>query len=326
MIEVHVARGRHGQGRGPAADARVRQGHHGRAVAGRRHGHRPQGQGRRPGRRGRPDPAPADRCGQPAPPTAPRRRQPDRAAPSRPAPPRATSMPRSWSWAPGPGGYSAAFRAADLGQHVVLVERWPTLGGVCLNVGCIPSKALLHAAKVIAETEEMGHLGLTLRRARVDLDALRGWKDSVVKHLTGGLAGLAKARKVTVVRGVGRFISLDQLEVDGRRRRHEDRQLRAGDHRRRLRAGDAAVHPARRPARDRLHRRPRARRRAEAAPGHRRRHHRAGDGDGLPRAGREGDHRRAHGPDHPRCGHGPGHAAAQADRASTTRTSSSRPR
>ena len=114
----------------------------------------------------------------------------------------------------GPGGYTAAFRAADLGRQVVLVERWPTLGGVCLNVGCIPSKALLHAAKVIAESEEMGHFGVTFTAPTVDVDALRGWKDSVVKKLTGGLSGLAKARKVTVVQGTGRFTSLNQLEVE----------------------------------------------------------------------------------------------------------------
>ena len=114
----------------------------------------------------------------------------------------------------GPGGYTAAFRAADLGRQVVLVERWPTLGGVCLNVGCIPSKALLHAAKVIAESEEMGHFGLKFAPPTVDIDSLRGWKDGVVKKLTGGLAGLAKARKVTVVSGTGRFTSLNQLEVE----------------------------------------------------------------------------------------------------------------
>jgi dihydrolipoamide dehydrogenase len=97
---------------------------------------------------------------------------------------------------------------------VVLVERWPSLGGVCLNVGCIPSKALLHAAKVIAETKEMGHFGIGFNEPEIDLDKLRGWKDGVVKKLTGGLAGLAKARKVTTVQGVGRFTSLNQLEVE----------------------------------------------------------------------------------------------------------------
>ena len=121
----------------------------------------------------------------------------------------------------GPGGYTAAFRAADLGKQVVLVERWPTLGGVCLNVGCIPSKALLHAAKVIDETQEMGSHGIRFTDPTIDIDELRGWKDGVVKKLTGGLAGLAKQRKVTVVSGYGRFTSLNQVEVErgGRRRR-----------------------------------------------------------------------------------------------------------
>jgi dihydrolipoyl dehydrogenase len=115
----------------------------------------------------------------------------------------------------GPGGYTAAFRAADLGKRVVLVERYPRLGGVCLNVGCIPSKALLHAARVIAETREMSSHGLTFAAPQIDLDALRGWKDSVVQRLTGGLAGLAKQRTVTVVTGTGRFISTNILEVVG---------------------------------------------------------------------------------------------------------------
>jgi dihydrolipoamide dehydrogenase len=113
----------------------------------------------------------------------------------------------------GPGGYTAAFRAADLGRQVVLIERWAALGGVCLNVGCIPSKALLHAAKVIAETKEMTHHGISFAAPTVDIDQLRGWKDGIVKKLTGGLSGLAKARKVTVVQGTGRFTSLNQLEV-----------------------------------------------------------------------------------------------------------------
>ena len=113
----------------------------------------------------------------------------------------------------GPGGYTAAFRAADLGKQVVLVERWPQLGGVCLNVGCIPSKALLHAAKVISETQEMSTHGLSFGAASIDVDKLRGWKDGVVKRLTGGLGGLARQRKVTVVEGVGQFASLNQVEV-----------------------------------------------------------------------------------------------------------------
>ena len=118
----------------------------------------------------------------------------------------------------------------------------------------------------------------------------------------------------TVVRGTGTFTSLNQLEVDRGRRLGQDRELRAGDHRRRLRAGDAAVHPARRPAGDRLHRRAGAGRHAEAAAGARRRDHRAGDGDRLLRARREGDHRRADGPDHPGRRQGHRHAAHQADR------------
>ena len=115
----------------------------------------------------------------------------------------------------GPGGYSAAFRAADLGKKVVLVERWPMLGGVCLNVGCIPSKALLHAAKVMDEAGDMSAHGISFAAPKVDLDKLRGWKDSVVKKLTGGLTGLAKARKVTVVTGVANFASPKTLEVKG---------------------------------------------------------------------------------------------------------------
>ena len=115
----------------------------------------------------------------------------------------------------GPGGYTAAFRAADLGKQVVLIERWAQLGGVCLNVGCIPSKALLHAAKVIAETKEMSAHGLSFTAPSVDIDKLRGWKDGVVKKLTGGLSGLAKQRKVTVVRGTGKFTAPNQIEVTG---------------------------------------------------------------------------------------------------------------
>ncbi|MGB4345059.1 MAG: dihydrolipoyl dehydrogenase [Burkholderiaceae bacterium] len=114
----------------------------------------------------------------------------------------------------GPGGYTAAFRAADLGQKVVLVERFASLGGVCLNVGCIPSKALLHAAKVITEAEEMSHFGVKMSAPEIELDALRGWKDGVIKKLTGGLSGLAKARKVQVVQGKAAFSSPNTLTVD----------------------------------------------------------------------------------------------------------------
>lgn len=120
----------------------------------------------------------------------------------------------------GPGGYTAAFRAADLGLKVVLVERYPTLGGVCLNVGCIPSKALLHTAKVITEAEETQHHGLSFGKPNIDLDKLRDWKaNDVVGKLTGGLAQMAKARGVTVVNGVGKFTSQNQIavtEADGK--------------------------------------------------------------------------------------------------------------
>lgn len=115
----------------------------------------------------------------------------------------------------GPGGYSAAFRAADLGKKVVLIEKNQSLGGVCLNVGCIPSKALLHAAKIITEAEDMGAHGVSFAAPEVDLDKLRGWKDEVVGKLTGGLDGLAKARKVTVVRGYGKFTGPNMIAVEG---------------------------------------------------------------------------------------------------------------
>jgi dihydrolipoamide dehydrogenase len=114
----------------------------------------------------------------------------------------------------GPGGYTAAFRAADLGQHVVLVERGATLGGVCLNVGCIPSKALLHVAKVIDEATHMGAHGVGFGKPSIDLDKLRGFKDGVVKRLTGGLSGLARQRKVTVVTGEAQFTSANTIAVE----------------------------------------------------------------------------------------------------------------
>ncbi len=118
----------------------------------------------------------------------------------------------------GPGGYSAAFRAADLGLQAVLIERYPSLGGVCLNVGCIPSKALLHAAKVISDARDMAAHGIRFGEPQIDLDGLRGWKDNVVGQLTKGLDGLAKQRKVEVVRGVGRFTSPNTIEVENAER------------------------------------------------------------------------------------------------------------
>lgn len=114
----------------------------------------------------------------------------------------------------GPGGYTAAFRAADLGKKVVLVERYPALGGVCLNVGCIPSKALLHIARVLTEAEEVAHAGVEFGKPKVSLDKLRKWKTGVVGRLTKGLAGLAKQRKVEVVQGKGAFATAHSLRVD----------------------------------------------------------------------------------------------------------------
>ena len=114
----------------------------------------------------------------------------------------------------GPGGYTAAFRAADLGKKVVLVERYPTLGGVCLNVGCIPSKALLHMAKVITEADEAAHAGITFGKPKIEIDKLRAWKDGVLGKLTKGLSGLAKQRKVQVLTGRGEFASPNTLRVE----------------------------------------------------------------------------------------------------------------
>ena len=115
----------------------------------------------------------------------------------------------------GPGGYSAAFRAADLGLDVVLVESRKTLGGVCLNVGCIPSKALLHVAKVIDDAKAMADHGVTFGAPQIDLDKIRSWKDSVIAQLTGGLSGMSKQRKVKVVEGYGKFTGSNTLAVEG---------------------------------------------------------------------------------------------------------------
>lgn len=113
----------------------------------------------------------------------------------------------------GPGGYTAAFRAADLGKQVILIERHAALGGVCLNVGCIPSKALLHAAKLLTDADEARQYGIDFGKPKIDLDKLRAWKDSVVGKLTKGLTGLAKQRKVTVMQGAGKFIGPHLIEV-----------------------------------------------------------------------------------------------------------------
>ena len=114
----------------------------------------------------------------------------------------------------GPGGYSAAFRAADLGLNVILVERYPTLGGVCLNVGCIPSKALLHTAAVMDEAKTMSKHGISFGTPTIDIDQLRAYKDGVIGKLTGGLSGMAKVRKVKVVHGLGRFADANHVEVN----------------------------------------------------------------------------------------------------------------
>jgi dihydrolipoamide dehydrogenase len=150
------------------------------------------------------------------------------AAPAPKAAPAAAPAPQAGSYAgaadvecdmlvlgAGPGGYSAAFRAADLGMKTVLVERYSTLGGVCLNVGCIPSKALLHTSLVVEEAAALAHHGISFGKPEVDLDKLRDFKGGVVKKLTTGLAGMAKARKVEVVYGVGAFVDPHHMEVQG---------------------------------------------------------------------------------------------------------------
>jgi len=115
----------------------------------------------------------------------------------------------------GPGGYTAAFRAADLGKKVILIERYENIGGVCLNVGCIPSKALLHTAQVINEAEEFSEIGVAFNKPEIDIDKLRAHKEGVINKLTGGLKGLAKQRKVEIVHGYGKFTSSNTIEVAG---------------------------------------------------------------------------------------------------------------
>ena len=130
----------------------------------------------------------------------------------------------------GPGGYTAAFRAADLGLETVLVERYERLGGVCLNVGCIPSKALLHLARVIADAEEGARQGIAFGEPQIDLDGVRAFKDGAVERLTGGLASMAKARGVEVVRGTARFTGPNALDVDGHQVAFEHCIVAAGSH------------------------------------------------------------------------------------------------
>ncbi|GAA5235689.1 dihydrolipoyl dehydrogenase [Verticiella sediminum] len=160
---------------------------------------------------------PAQGAGEPAKPAPEEKREPARAAaPAAPAyEGKADVECDVLVLGAGPGGYSAAFRAADLGLNVVLVERYATLGGVCLNVGCIPSKALLHTAAVIDEAKAMAAHGISFGEPKIDLDALRKFKDGVIGKLTGGLAAMAKMRKVTVLRGTGRFVGPNHLRVEG---------------------------------------------------------------------------------------------------------------
>ncbi len=158
--------------------------------------------------------SPAD----PAPSAAAEERAPEPQAPARPGAAAAKDNDADITTAlvvigAGPGGYAAAFRAADLGLDVTLVERYPKLGGVCLNVGCIPSKALLHAARVIREAQDMSSHGVRFKAPEIDADALRQWKDSIVSQLNGGLAGLAKKRKVRVIQGEAEFTGSHQLAI-----------------------------------------------------------------------------------------------------------------
>ncbi len=152
----------------------------------------------------------------------------DASAEPEPAPPPVTSAPEAAASpaatdahtpllviGSGPGGYTAAFRAADLGQEVTLIEKYSELGGVCLNVGCIPSKALLHSAAVIAEAREMEKHGVSFGKPEIDVDKLRGFKESVIGQLTGGLASMAKARKVNVIQGYARFTSPTSVAIEG---------------------------------------------------------------------------------------------------------------
>jgi dihydrolipoamide dehydrogenase len=154
------------------------------------------------------EPAPSAATKEPAPSAAPKEPAPSAA-------PEADVHAEVLVVGAGPGGYTAAFRAADLGLKTVLVERDPVLGGVCLNVGCIPSKALLHVARMLAEAEDAAQQGVSFGAPDIDLDALRGWKESVVEKLTGGLDNLARRRKVEVVRGTGRFAGPNVVEVEG---------------------------------------------------------------------------------------------------------------
>jgi dihydrolipoamide dehydrogenase len=167
-------------------------------------------------RQSAPASAEAPAAAKPPPREAPHDTTPSTPPASRPSPPneRVDIQAEVVVLGAGPGGYTAAFRAADLGKKTVLIERYPTLGGVCLNVGCIPSKALLHVAKVITEAEETAHAGVSFGKPSIELAKLRAWKAGVVGKLTKGLAGLARQRKVDVVQGRGEFASPQTIRVE----------------------------------------------------------------------------------------------------------------
>src|SRR5882672_1463782 len=137
----------------------------------------------------------------------------------------------------GPGGYSAAFRAADLGLRTVLIERYPVLGGVCLNVGCIPSKALLHTAAVMDATRGLADHGVSFGEPKLDLAKLRAFKEKVVGKLTGGLAAMAKLRKVTVMTGLAKFLDRNTLDVAGKKLRFANAIIAVGSQAAKLRLG-----------------------------------------------------------------------------------------
>jgi dihydrolipoamide dehydrogenase len=222
----------------------------------------------------------------------------------------------------GPGGYSAAFRAADLGMKTVIVERYATLGGVCLNVGCIPSKALLHVAAVMEEAAHANELGVSFAAPVVDLDKLRAHKEKVVGKLTGGLSGMAKARKVETVRGYGHFLDAHHLEVEettGTSQEKTGAKKVVRFEKCIIAAGSAAFHLPFIPRDPRIVDSTGAlelRFVPQAHAGDRRRHHRPGDGDGVLDAGRQGRRgRNARRPDAgpgPRPGQGLGKAERQA--------------
>jgi len=184
----------------------------------------------------------------------------------------------------GPGGYTAAFRAADLGLDVILIERYPRLGGVCLNVGCIPSKALLHTGKVIDEAADMAEHGVSFGAPSIDLERLRGWKDGVVGKLTQGLDGLAKKRKVRVITGAAKFADAHTVSVKSASGSQHIRFAQCV-----VAAGSEAVHlPNLRRPRHGFHQGAEAAGHSGHAADHRRRHHRPGDGLHLPRPGQRG--------------------------------------